>query len=149
MDSRLLWKDEYCLGHGVIDSEHKNLFDIANYILAVNNPRMNSDEIRERIHELYDYIEDHFEHEERFMSEISYPEIEHHKEKHREIIEEMNKMLDINEGFNVLEINLVYIMQKWLLEHILEEDMKMMKIIGSHELKAYYSYCRPGLHNQS
>ena len=147
MNSELMWKYEYCLGHGVIDSEHKKLFDIANQIFAISNSQENSEKIRKLIHELYDYMNYHFDHEEKFMSEISFPETGQHKKKHQEIIEEMNKMLNASKGFNILEINLVYIMQKWLLVHIIEEDMKIKKAIDSHELRLYYSYCRPGSHN--
>ena len=51
MESRLIWKDEYSSGHDVIDSEHEKLFDIASQILAVDNPRTDSEKINELIHE--------------------------------------------------------------------------------------------------
>ena len=146
MESRLMWKDEYSSGHDVIDSEHEKLFDIVSQILAVDNPETDSEEIDELINELYDYMRYHFENEENFMHEISFPDIERHKKKHREIINEIKKMQDLNEGFNVLEMNLIYIMKEWFLAHILKEDVKIKQTIDSFELNLYYRYCRPGLH---
>lgn len=145
MESGLIWKDEYSSGHDVIDSEHEKLFDIASQILAVDNPGTDSEEINKLVHELYDYMRYHFENEENFMHEMSFPDIERHKKKHREIINEIKKMQVLNEGFNVLEMNLIYIMKEWFLAHILEEDVKIKQTIDSYELKLYYRYCRPGL----
>ena len=147
MDLKLLWKDEYCLGHNAIDFEHKKLFDIANQIFAIGNPRVNSERIKGLVLELYDYMKHYFEHEEKFMAEISYTEASEHKQKHQKILEEMDKVLSISEGFNVLEMNLAYIMQEWFAGHILNEDKKIMERIESYELKLYYRYCRPGLHS--
>ncbi len=59
----------------------------------------------------------------------------------------MDKVMSIGEGFNVLEMNLEYIMQEWFAGHIINEDKKIMEKIESFELKLYYRYCRPGLHS--
>jgi hemerythrin len=134
MDTKLPWKDEYCLGHDVIDSEHKKLFSIANQIFAIKEPNMHSKEIKKHIHELYEYMRYHFGHEEEFMAELSFAEIEPHKKKHAEIIEEMNNILKGSKDFNILELRLVYMMQKWVLKHILEEDLKVKMAVDYREL---------------
>jgi hemerythrin-like metal-binding protein len=135
MDSKLEWQNEYCLGHDVIDSEHKKLFEIANKIFAINNPQTDSKIIEQLIHQLYDYMRYHFGHEEEYMDEVSFEKIEQHKKRHGEIIEEMNKILNESRDFNILELKLVYVMQKWVLIHILEEDLKIKKAIDLHKLK--------------
>ncbi len=129
MNSELQWKDEYSLGHDVIDSEHKNLFEIANKIFAVKNPFTDSVKIKELIHELYKYMKYHFDHEEELMAEISFERIDDHRHKHGEIITEMNKILQESKDFNILELKLTYMMQKWVLAHILEQDLMLKKAI--------------------
>ncbi len=129
MNSGLQWKDEYSLGHDIIDSEHKKLFEIANKIFEVKNPFTDSGKIKKLIHELYAYMKYHFDHEEELMSEISFERIDDHKQKHGEIITEMNKMLQESKDFNILELKLTYMMQKWLLVHILEQDLMLNKAI--------------------
>lgn len=79
MNSEIQWKDEYCLGNDLIDSEHKKLFEIASQIFAIKNPQANSDKIKKLIHELYDYMRCHFKHEEEHMAEVLFEEIDQHK----------------------------------------------------------------------
>jgi hemerythrin len=129
VNSELQWKGEYSLGHDVIDSEHKKLFEIANQIFAVKKPFTASDKIKNMIHELYNYMKYHFDHEEELMAEISFEKIDDHKQKHGEIITEMNKILRESKDFNILELKLTYMMQKWVLVHILEQDLMLKKAI--------------------
>jgi len=132
MSSSLLWNDDYSIGHDVIDSEHKRLFEIADQIFSINNPLMDNAAIKKIVHELYDYMKKHFEHEEDFMSRVVYSDFGTHKEKHAEIICEMNDILKLSKNFIQIENRLVSLMRKWLLDHILKEDLKVKKAIDIH-----------------
>jgi len=133
MSSPLLWNDDYCTGHDIIDSEHKRLFEIAGQIFAINNPLKDIAAIKKLVQQLYDYMRTHFEHEEGYMAHIVYSDAGNHREKHAEIISEMNNILKFSKNFIQIENRLVALMKKWLLDHILKEDLKVKKAIDIHE----------------
>lgn len=68
-----------------------------------------------------------FSHEEDYMAEASFPGIEDHKAKHKEIISEMNEILIKSRNLIYLENNLVNLMHKWLLDHIIKDDLEITK----------------------
>ena len=133
MDSKFEWEDEYCLGNDTIDGEHKKLFDIANKVFSTRTSGITFDEIRNILNELFDYMRYHFKHEEEYMKQISSGELDYQKAKHAEILSEMHIMLKETQGINMLELKLAYIMQKWVLVHIIEDDMKIINSPVSSE----------------
>ena len=135
--SKLDWKDDYCIGNESIDAEHKRLFDIANEILNINNPLMETPRVALLVKELYGYMQEHFEHEEVYMESISFGEIEEHKAMHDSIVTEMNDMLKMSKDYIQLDNLLVILMKEWVLRHIAEEDVKHCKAqaVESYEIK--------------
>jgi hemerythrin len=133
MSSSLAWNDDYCIGHELIDSEHKRLFEIADRIFAVKNPLMDIAAIKSMVHQLYDYMQKHFEREETYMVRAAYSDAGAHKEKHAEIISEMNDIVKLSKNFIQIQNRLVIVMRKWLLDHILKEDLKVKKAIDIHK----------------
>jgi hemerythrin len=140
MDLKFKWKDEYCLGNDTIDAEHKKLFDIANKVFSTKTSEFTLDEIKNILNQLFDYVRYHFKHEEEYMKEISSGELDYQKEKHAEIISEMNTMLKETKGINMLELKLAYIMQKWVLVHIIEDDMKITNSPVTSEANGDFRY---------
>ena len=134
--SKLDWKDKYCIGNESIDAEHKRLVDIANEILNINNPLMETPRIALLVKELYGYMQEHFEHEEAYMESISFGEIEEHKAMHDSIVTEMNDMLKMSKDYIQLDNLLVILMKEWVLRHIAEEDVKHCKAqaVESYEI---------------
>ena len=66
----------------------------------------------------------HFEHEEAYMESILFNDIEEHKVMHKFIITEMNDMLKMRKDYIQLDNLLVILMKEWVLNHIIEEDVK-------------------------
>lgn len=78
-------------------------------------------EIKKMLAALFDYMKTHFRDEEAYMASIGYPELEVHKEHHRKIVSEITKLVkNMKQDFKQ---QLVIIMEHWLLNHILQEDM--------------------------
>ena len=138
--SKLDWKDEYCIGNESIDAEHKRLFDIANEILNINNPLMETPRIALLVKELYGHMREHFVHEEAHMESVSFDEIEEHKTMHKSIVTEMNDVLKMSKDYIQLDNLLVILMKEWVLKHIAEEDIKHCKlqVAESGEIKDAY-----------
>jgi hemerythrin len=125
MTDLLVWKAEYCIGDETIDAEHQNLFHYANEVFKVKMSESKLDTIGPLIHRLYDYMKYHFDHEEAFMVKTNFQEIAYHKEKHAEIITEMNSIIKSSHQITALTDKLAAMMVKWVLKHILEEDIKI------------------------
>jgi len=121
----LKWEDSYSIGNAKLDEEHKKLFDLANQVLGISNPLMESETMKKCIRELYEYMRTHFKHEEEHMAGISFPELDSHKIKHQELIDEMNNVLKGSKNYIDLGNNLKTLMSKWVLKHIIEEDTKI------------------------
>ena len=71
-----------------IDQQHQELIRLLNRL----NDAVKNRELRQKVYQIMDEIivftRRHFESEERLMFKAGYPEIEAHKEKHRQLVEE-------------------------------------------------------------
>jgi hemerythrin len=128
MDDRFPWKDEYLTGHEAIDNDHRKLFEIANKVFLIENPHEEKDAVSETVRELYDYMRVHFEREEGVMTDHSFSDLENHKEKHAMIIHQMNETLRNSRNFFELEDHLRTVIEDWLVNHIIQEDMKVKEL---------------------
>ena len=128
LKKRFFWKDCYKIGNEKIDEEHKQLFDIAVKALDYkDNDRKKH--IKETVQELYSYMKSHFEHEEKYMTSINYPESYDHTILHEKIIEEMNNFLKSISKMSIEEVErrLIEYIDIWLINHILYEDRKIIR----------------------
>ncbi len=121
------WKDSYKINQNMIDDEHKKLFAIAQKALSYRGSDTKK-HIKTIIIELYNYMNLHFEHEEKFMESIKYPLLEKHKKLHAKIIEHINGFIKHLPTMKIEEFErkLIEYMDVWLVNHIVHEDKKIM-----------------------
>jgi len=121
------WVSSYKINEEIIDEEHKKLFDIASKALEYSQ-KDTKNHIKTTITELYVYMQTHFEHEEKFMEEIGYPNLEEHKVLHQTIIDQMNSFIKSLPKIKIVEFEkkLLEYMDIWLINHILFEDRKII-----------------------
>lgn len=120
------WSSKYKLNHELLDSQHKELFRLANVVYDMNPSITTKQEIIALFKAFYKYMDTHFKDEEAYMASISYPLLDEHKKLHHEIIENLNKIVKSKKSIPELQANMKYAAQKWLAEHILEHDMKII-----------------------
>lgn len=122
------WKDIYSVNNPNIDIEHKQLFDIAQEAFIEVGPDLKPKKIKEVLTRLYSYMKTHFKHEEEYMVQINYPNIEEHKKLHRDIISTINNFVKSLPTLNedVFEKELARIIDIALVHHIIQEDRKMI-----------------------
>lgn len=120
-----VWSAKYSIGNAEIDAEHQRLIELANDVasLAANNEQLTR--IKHDIVALYDYVKTHFQHEEKYMLELGYPQYEEHKKLHEGIIAEMNTIMKHSGNLDVLVYKFKRLMNAWVLEHILHEDSRI------------------------
>ncbi|EAL4812187.1 bacteriohemerythrin [Campylobacter jejuni] len=119
------WDKTFSVHNAKIDEQHKKLFELAGKVEYLIDKPVYKDEIKNLLAEFFNYMKDHFYEEERYMELIKYPDIETHKKIHKHIIQSMIELIKNIKSINDLKEKLYLAVKKWLLEHILYEDMKV------------------------
>ncbi len=123
---KIAWESDYELGIERIDAQHLHLFEIVNKIYALTDNDKIKEEIKTILHELNDYMREHFEDEERYMEKIGFPEIEEHRLFHANIIEQLTHFVKTpNHRLDILQTKMKIIAKKLLIDHIIYDDMKI------------------------
>ncbi|EAL8801523.1 hemerythrin family protein [Campylobacter jejuni] len=120
-----VWDEKYSINDEKIDAQHQKLFELAAKIENAVYKFVQRDELKEILTELFNYMKEHFSNEEDYMQEIHYPYLNEHKIMHKNIIHDMSYLIQNIKTTNDLKEKLYLAVKKWLLEHILYEDMKV------------------------
>lgn len=123
------WSDEYSIDNPEIDEQHKKLFELASAVEAISDRSVSKKRIKDLLTEFFHYMRDHFRAEEEYMQSINFPELEPHKRIHKDIIQSMVHLISTIKTTNDLKERLYLISKRWLLEHILFEDMKILEFV--------------------
>jgi hemerythrin len=121
------WDERYSVHHELLDLQHQELFDLANTVQRLDPNNADKAELSKLFKEFFDYMAKHFKEEEAYMQSLDYPLLEKHKKFHESIILGMTKILKEKKGIVELQKSMKMIAQKWLVEHILENDLKIEK----------------------
>ncbi|HVI49824.1 MAG TPA: bacteriohemerythrin [Candidatus Sulfotelmatobacter sp.] len=116
------WRDEYSVNIQRIDTHHKNLFVRANALFNALANGQNREEVVEALTFLIDYARYHFFEEERLMERYGYPDLEAHRQRHRQL---MDQIAVLQTRFDsISESELSSILKEWVVSHILSEDRR-------------------------
>ena len=123
------WTTDLKVDGGHIDDDHRELFNIANRVSALDPENLDLAVLRSTVKDLYTYIEYHFSREEDFMRSIDYPQIDIHHQIHQDILKEMN--VHLTESRDETELVRVFksFLQRWILDHIMEEDLQIARFL--------------------
>ncbi|KFL33591.1 MULTISPECIES: hemerythrin family protein [unclassified Sulfurospirillum] len=121
------WNENFSLHHALLDKQHQELFDLANAVQALDSAKTDKAELGKLFKEFFDYMAKHFKEEEAYMLSLEYPLYAKHKQFHESIIEGMTSILKEKKSIEELQKSMKMIAKKWLVEHILENDLKIEK----------------------
>ncbi len=121
----LEWSERFSLRHETLDTQHQELFKLANAVHALDPATSTKAELSKLFKAFYDYMASHFKEEEAYMQSLHYPLFSKHQKMHQSIIEGMNTILKEEKSMEGLQEKMKFISQKWLMEHILENDLKI------------------------
>jgi len=129
--SGVAWSEEYELGCEFVDSQHKRLFELVNNISTACRDGQDVKKLNETLDFLLQYTVQHFIDEEAFQIKCNFPDYQRHKQLHEDFKETVTeKVAEFREkgSTKYLSDTVNKIVVKWLVNHILMEDMK----IGVH-----------------
>ncbi|RAZ46561.1 bacteriohemerythrin [Campylobacter hyointestinalis] len=156
-----IWDAKYSINNDEIDAQHKKLFELARKAYIYANKNISKDDMKGIIGEFFEYMKEHFSKEELYMEQIGYPRLEEHSKIHKDIINSMSNLIRTTKNINDMKENLVVIAERWLIEHILQNDVKIeewrrlkainiQKDLKKDEIKyEYVCGCQNKIHNIS
>lgn len=122
----LKWTQKYSVNNEIIDIQHKKLFSIVNRLSRAISEGDGLLIIESVLEEMSQYAWMHFRTEEDLLSKLDYDALQEHKALHdcfkKEILHVSEELLHHKSMEQVVEIH--KFLQKWLNDHILEEDVK-------------------------
>ncbi len=122
---RLMWKVGYDCGHPVIDSEHRELFRLANELLDLASVEVSPQAIQAALDALLAHVVGHFAHEEAILRRHDYAEVEHHAELHQRLVERAFVLREQADKEGIAFGDLVqFLAQEVVARHMLLADRK-------------------------
>ena len=126
-----MWKDEYCIGVDVIDTQHKALFaktaELAEKL--EEGLEKNKQSIIEGILFLKQYALQHFADEEAYQKSINYSGFNEHKAQHKSFIQTLLQHERALKASNFAEGDvqaLMKVLSNWLVFHVANSDQKIV-----------------------
>lgn len=139
----MIWKDSYRIGVEEVDRQHQELFErLDNFITVLRSdgdwePKI--PEIKKTLNFMGEYVEEHFDSEEKYQEEIKYPEREEHKEIHEKFKNEIANFAEKfeDEGYEKdLALEFSGKLMTWLINHVANTDQKIGNYADSLEEEA-------------
>ena len=130
------WQKSYSVGIKLIDEQHMKLIQLTNKLFNScigGQEKVKADSVfLTVVHEVVDYVDYHFNTEERVMERINYPEYKAHKQEHVTFVKKvLDKIEEFNLGKTNTSLSFVYYLRDWVLHHIAVNDKKL----GMHLLE--------------
>ena len=123
------WSEKFSIGVGIIDEQHKNLFQLVNDMHNFIKSGSAKEKISTALDALINYTEYHFKEEEDYMFNVSYPRFEQHKAAHDNLKEQVfNFKKEFQEGKADPDKFLDFLYD-WLTRHIMDQDKKIGKFM--------------------
>jgi hemerythrin len=130
----IVWNYRFLLGIQEIDQHHKHLVDLLNKTYNEFTERKAVGYLGCVIDELVDYSHYHFDCEERWMIETSYPDLEIHRAEH-EIFAKRAAEFKLTHQQNDTYVEILSFLSNWVTHHILETDVKFGSFIDVQRIR--------------
>lgn len=128
---RLQWHASYASGQPQIDSEHQQLFQLANALFAVaSRSRPAPEDIGQALDELNAHLTTHFAHEEQLLQRLGFSAATQHAASHAALLATMQQLRQqIETGEVSLEVFVNFVLKDLLLGHLLVSDREFYPLL--------------------
>jgi len=123
-----IWDDSYLLGNELVDTQHRQLFDLVNTLVSSCADGSDTEKVKKTLDFLVNYTVQHFNDEEALQIKCNYPDYKRHKQLHEDfkpVVAELVQRFNECDSSDQLRIDIKTIVVKWLANHILNEDKKI------------------------
>lgn len=134
---KLEWKETYSIDNEEIDRQHRRWIDFYNRLDDVMRGE-DSGVVRKTkqdiLKQMSDYVAYHFEYEEEYMRSIGFPDTEKHWRMHKDFRNEIYRLCrNHDEGTIVLNTEIMDMIKNWLVNHIIQFDMRINEYVQLKE----------------
>jgi hemerythrin len=112
------WQKRYETGHPLIDAQHKLLVFLFKRLDAAIKTSQPAARLSRIVLETRRFVEFHFISEENLMEETGFHGLDAHRQMHAELLLEMNTMIAKVTAQREYPEDLLYFLNKWLIDHI-------------------------------
>jgi hemerythrin len=128
----LYWTKNLTIGHALIDTDHRRIFDIANQLQAEFVEQPEHSIVGEALVELIEHTGDHFMREEALMQAVRYPGVEEHRLEHATMMHQVNELhRRFMERKANISVEVSEFLHEGLVPHILNTDMELGRYLRS------------------
>lgn len=121
----IVFDESLRLGIEEMDAEHKTLVDMLNHLQSLLKEGKRTEAMHYFNEVLLSYVETHLSHEEAFMEQIGYPELESHKKIHEVYKKEVYRLAPhVESGDEKAFREALALAWGWLYNHISKTDRK-------------------------
>jgi hemerythrin len=130
----IMWKDDYSVGIGAMDTQHKQLITLINQLYEAMQKSATEEAMKTVLPGLLKYTKIHFAAEEKLIGEAGYPELEAHQAYHRQFTATLTETIEKCKSTGIMPtVSLVTFLKDWLSNHILVKDKHYGAFISSHQ----------------
>lgn len=129
------WNNEYELGLPVLDAQHKQLFRFNDELQDAIKKGLKVSNINTLLTQIKLYAARHFSMEEKYMADVSYPQIVEQKDAHAAFV---NRFDEIQDDFNAQGMTpdlvkaITNELTKWIVDHVTGMDQTFGKYYRQH-----------------
>ena len=127
----IAWREQMSLDYPPLDDEHKAFLDVINNA-TMDLHRRELDNMSEMFEACYDYVRNHFSHEEDIMERVNFPDIMAHMQAHQQFIKNISEFRQAYESAETrgkkldLAQKTIASLSVWFVGHVISRD-KMLK----------------------
>jgi len=127
-----VWSDSIAINVAEFDGHHRHLLEIANTIGQHLENSLKRESLTSSLDSLVEYTHYHFVAEEKLMELYSYPEMDLHAKKHKELTKQVIEYTEhVLSGYLPDKASYMNFMEHWIVRHILEEDRKYGEFLNA------------------
>lgn len=133
---KIHWNPSFSVGVRLLDEQHERIVDMINLLISDPEATVRSESISELLNRLTKYATEHFRAEEQLLEEYGYPDLARQKEEHKayriKVVALCQATISHEES---VPTELLKFMRLWMVNHILESDMKYCSFLTERGVK--------------
>jgi hemerythrin len=118
------WNSRFETGIGIIDSQHKGLFEAVNRLADSFRAGTSKDQTKDSLDFLVKYTVEHFQTEEKYMRDMDYPKLSSHMAEHAQLMAKANELQAKLAEAKPVTMDVTIFLADWLKHHINKVDME-------------------------
>lgn len=119
----IVWRDEYEVGHGLLDGHHQHMFEIINTLYEAARTDASQDRIDQILRDITEYAHVHFQAEEDAMDAVRYSRLSDQESAHKAFVQKLDELRRMGHmPYRAFAQETLQFLKEWWLHHILAMD---------------------------